>query len=79
MLKCEDIEAYMDWEFDCDNLQGDFFLYALHIFIGLLKNSREIIQLTPSAIIKHHMRKSSNPRDLFFFNSDSISYLFKIL
>lgn len=66
LKKCENTEAYMDCEFDYNILQGDFFLYAKHIFIGLPKNSRELtIQLTSSTIIKHHMRKSSIPRDPF--------------
>lgn len=66
MLKCENIEAHTCWEFSYNILQGYFFLYAKHIFTGLLKNSRDLtIQLTSSTIIKHHMRKSSIPRDPF--------------
>lgn len=76
---CENIEAHMDWEFDCNILQGDFFQYAKHIFIGLPENSRELtMQLTYSTIIKHHMRRSSIPR-ASFFNSESAPYLFKFL
>lgn len=58
------MKAYVDWEFDYNILQGDFFLYSKHIFAGLPKNSRELtIQFTSSTIIKHHMKKSSIPRD----------------
>lgn len=63
---CENIESYTDCEFEYNSLQGDFCLYVRHIFIGLLKNSRELtIQLTSSTIIKYRMRKSSIPRDPF--------------
>lgn len=62
-LKCENTEGCKDWKFDYNILQGDFFLYAKHIFIDLPKNSRELIQLTSSTIIIYPMKKSSNPKD----------------